>query len=91
MTERNSNATAYHRRDLMALMLGAGAGSLLAPISFAYAQAKVPAPLAKPRGQVIAGISQEPTVFNPLMPGSEVDQGVWWQLFSPLWFIAPDG
>lgn len=91
MTERNSNATAYHRRDLMALMLGAGAGSLLAPISFAYAQGKVPAPLAKPRGQVIAGISQEPTVFNPLMPGSEVDQGVWWQLFSPLWFIAPDG
>lgn len=91
MTERNSNATAYRRRDLMALMLGAGAGSLLAPISFAHAQGKVPAPPAKPRGQVIAGISQEPTVFNPLMPGSEVDQGVWWQLFSPLWFIAPDG
>ena len=25
------------------------------------------------------------------MPGIEVDQGVWWQVFSPLWFIDPDG
>ena len=40
---------------------------------------------------MIAALSQEPTVFHPLMPGIEVDQGVWWQLFSPLWFIDPDG
>jgi peptide/nickel transport system substrate-binding protein len=40
---------------------------------------------------VIAALSQEPTVFHPLMPGIEVDQGVWWQVFSPLWFIDPDG
>ena len=42
-------------------------------------------------GQVIAALSQEPTVFHPLMPGIEVDQGVWWQVFSQLWFIDPDG
>ena len=48
-------------------------------------------PPSKPTGQVIAGISQEPTVFNPLMPGSEVDQGVWWQLFNTLWYIDATG
>lgn len=73
------------RRELLAL--GAG-GLALAAGTEARAQARPP---ARPRGQVIAGISQEPTVFNPLMPGSEVDQGVWWQLFSPLWHIDPTG
>lgn len=50
-----------------------------------------PRPPERPRGQVIVGLSQEPTVFNPLMPAIEVDQGVWWNLFSPLWYIDPDG
>nr|WP_234632757.1 peptide ABC transporter substrate-binding protein [Agrobacterium vitis] len=45
----------------------------------------------QPRGQVVTGISQEPTTFNPLMPGSEVDQGVWWQLFSTLWYVDAEG
>lgn len=44
-----------------------------------------------PSGQVIVGLSQEPTVFNPLMPGIEVDQGVWWNLFSPLWGVDEKG
>ncbi|KAA2212600.1 peptide ABC transporter substrate-binding protein [Teichococcus oryzae] len=48
-------------------------------------------PPEKPKGQVIVGLSQEPTVFHPLMPGIEVDQGVWWNLFSTLWHIDPDG
>ena len=74
------------RRELLAL--GAAGGLALAAGTGARAQARPP---AKPRGQVVAGISQEPTVFNPLMPGSEVDQGVWWQLFSPLWYIDPNG
>lgn len=68
-----------------ALALGAGLG--LAAAGQAHAQ---PRPVA-PRGQVIAGLSQEPTVFNPLMPGTEVDQGVWWQIFSPLWHVDPEG
>jgi peptide/nickel transport system substrate-binding protein len=74
------------RRELLAL--AAGGGLALAAGTAALAQGRPP---AKPRGQVVAGISQEPTVFNPLMPGSEVDQGVWWQLFSPLWYIDPNG
>jgi peptide/nickel transport system substrate-binding protein len=48
-------------------------------------------PPAKPTGQVVIGISQEPTVFHPLMAAIEVDQGVWWSLFNPLWGVDPEG
>jgi peptide/nickel transport system substrate-binding protein len=72
------------------LRLATAAGALVtAPGLLTRAQASTPPATA--RGQVIAGISQEPTVFNPLMPGSEVDQGVWWQVFSTLWYIDAEG
>lgn len=45
----------------------------------------------KPQGQVIIGLSQEPTSFHPLMPGIEVDQGVRFALFSPLWGVDETG
>ena len=66
-----------------ALMLG---GSAL--LAAGGAKAQMP---TKPTGQVIVGLSQEPTVFNPLMPAIEVDQGVWWNLFNPLWGVDPAG
>ena len=79
-----------NRRQFM--LLGASAAAGLSVPASAFAQTERPGnPPAKPRGQVIAALSQEPTVFHPLMPGIEVDQGVWWQLFSQLWFIDPDG
>jgi peptide/nickel transport system substrate-binding protein len=79
-----------NRRQLM--LLGASAAAGLTVPASAFAQTERPGnPPDKPRGQVIAALSQEPTVFHPLMPGIEVDQGVWWQVFSPLWFIDPDG
>src|SRR3954465_13872862 len=54
--------------------------------SFAMAQkAKVQ------KGQIVVGFSSEPTVLNPLMPQLEVDQGVWFALFNPLWRVEPDG
>ncbi|AOO80588.1 peptide ABC transporter substrate-binding protein [Bosea vaviloviae] len=86
MASRNSDFASPTRRGLIAL--GAGAALGLGRATSGFAQARPP---ASPRGQVVAGISQEPTVFNPLMPGSEVDQGVWWQVFSPLWYIDPQG
>ena len=49
------------------------------------------APPDKPKGQVIIGMSQEPTKFNPLFPAIEVDQGVYWSVFSPLWAPGPKG
>src|SRR5260370_40954817 len=74
------------------MLLGASAAAGLTASASAFAQVERPTnPPDKPRGQVIAALSQEPTVFHPLMPGIEVDQGVWWQIFSQLWFIDPDG
>lgn len=43
------------------------------------------------RGGIVVGLSQEPTVFNPLFPHIEVDDGVHMNLFSPLWSIDETG
>ena len=72
------------RRAFLNLAVVGGAATLLAP-------GMLRAQPAKPTGQVIAGISQEPTVFNPLMPHIEVDEGVYFQVYNPLWGVAPDG
>jgi peptide/nickel transport system substrate-binding protein len=73
------------RRGLFAI---GGAAALAAGPARAQG---TPRPPEKPKGQVIVGLSQEPTVFHPLMPAIEVDQGVWWNLFSTLWYIDPAG
>ncbi len=70
------------RRSILQL---AAAGSVM-PWLGARAQAK-----PKPSGQVIVGLSQEPTVFHPLLPHIEVDEGVYMALFSPLWAVDPKG
>lgn len=46
---------------------------------------------ANPKGQIVIGFSQEPTNFHPLMLGIEVDQGVHWNLYSPLWGVDDKG
>ena len=78
------------RRRLMALGLGAGA---LAWSDRARLDriARAATPPAKPTGQVIIGLSQEPTVFHPLKLHIEVDEGVYFNLFSPLWRVDPKG
>ncbi len=45
----------------------------------------------KPIGQVIIGLSQEPTVFDPRRPHIEVDDGIHLAVYSPLWAVAPSG
>lgn len=72
------------RRD--ALKLGGGAIVLGAAPRLAMA-----APPSKPTGQVIIGFSQEPTVFNPHLLHIEVDEGVHFNLFDPLFNVMPDG
>ncbi|MDJ0389597.1 peptide ABC transporter substrate-binding protein [Roseomonas sp. E05] len=79
-------SSGFSRRSLLAL---SGAGLLAGRT--ARAQGAAPPPPAAPRGQVVVGLSQEPTVFNPLMASIEVDQGVWWNLFNPLWGVDPEG
>ena len=72
------------RRSVLQMGIAAGAIPLLG--TGARAQAK-----PKPSGQVVVGISQEPTVFLPLLPHIEVDDGIYMSLFSPLWAVDPKG
>ena len=77
--DRDLERMALNRRRLLQLS-AAGAAALTLPRP---GHAAGPTP----RGQVVAGISQEPTVLNPLMPHIEVDEGVYWAVYSPLWGV----
>ena len=68
-------------------MLGAtGTALALGPLAgTARAQA------TKKGGQVVVGLSQEPTVLNPLRPHIEVDRGVHFGLFDSLWRVDDAG
>jgi peptide/nickel transport system substrate-binding protein len=79
------------RRRLMAMGLGAGAMTWMGPKLGWVGSAAAATPPAKPTGQAVIGLSQEPTVFNPLMLHIEVDEGVYFNLFSPLWRVDPKG
>ena len=46
---------------------------------------------AAPKGQIIVGFSQEPTVFNPHLLHIEVDEGVYFAIFDPLIDVDPKG
>lgn len=83
----SSDHLRFTRRSVLAV-----SASLAAELTVSSALAQTGgAPPARPRGQVIAGLSQEPTIFHPLMPLIEVDQGVHWNLFSTLWYVDPAG
>lgn len=78
------------RRQALTLMMAAGSAGLFMPNILGKGEAQA-APPAKPTGKVIIGFSQEPTVFNPHMPHIEVDEGVSFSIFDPLFGIGPDG
>ncbi len=83
------NFTKPTRRQTLKMMGLTGAAGMFAPnllISPALA-----APPETPTGQIVIGLSQEPTVFNPLMPRIEVDDGVQLALFDALFRISPEG
>mgnify|MGYP002875962910 CR=1 FL=1 len=78
------------RRQALRLMAVGGAAGLVAPNLLgktAFAQE----PPQSPTGRVVVGLSQEPTVFNPLMVHIEVDDGVNFSLFDALFRISPEG
>jgi len=83
----NPLANASRRQTLK--FLGAAAGLSAASMtevltSKAFAQ-------QVPKGQVIIGHSQEPTVFNPHLLHIEVDDGIHFAVFDPLFNIDTDG
>jgi peptide/nickel transport system substrate-binding protein len=67
-----------------------GVATLVAP-KLLGAPAFGQTPPAAPTGRVVVGLSQEPTVFNPLMPHIEVDDGVNFSVFDALFRDRPDG
>ncbi|BCH21658.1 ABC transporter substrate-binding protein [Mesorhizobium sp. L-8-10] len=90
MTERSNTKANYSRRDALRLLAIGGAAGLVAPNLLgkpAFAQN----PPASPTGRVVVGLSQEPTVFNPLMVHIEVDDGVNFSMFDALFRIDPKG
>lgn len=80
----------FSRRAALRIMAAGGAAGLFAPNLLgrpAFAQT----PPAAPTGRIVVGLSQEPTVFNPLMPHIEVDDGVAFSVFDALFRITPEG
>jgi peptide/nickel transport system substrate-binding protein len=71
------------RRRVLAAGLAAGTAVWLGPGQGWVRAARAAGPPSKPTGQAVIGLSQEPTVFNPLMLHIEVDEGVYFNLFSP--------
>ena len=79
------------RRQLLALGASAGAFAWFGPLAGWQASALAATPPTKPTGQAIIGLSQEPTVFHPLLLHIEVDEAVYFNLFSALWRVDPTG
>lgn len=84
-------ASAPSRRQLLALGASAGTLAWLGPQAGWVKTAKAATPPARPTGQAVIGLSQEPTVFHPLLLHIEVDEGVYFNLFSSLWRVDPAG
>jgi peptide/nickel transport system substrate-binding protein len=90
MTDNTTPKSDPSRREALRLMTAGGLACLVAPNLLgrpAFAQ-DLP---QTPTGRVVVGLSQEPTVFNPLMPHIEVDDAVHFSVFDALFRIDPDG
>ncbi len=76
------------RREFLAATLG-GVGGIVASQALRGVGWAAGAP--QKGGQVIVGLSQEPTVFNPLKAHIEVDRGVHMCIFDALWRMNAQG
>ena len=77
------------RRQALRLM-GLGAATLAAPGLVRVGGAMAATPSA-PKGQAVVAFSQEPTVFNPHLLHIEVDEGVHFSVFDPLFGVDETG
>lgn len=98
MTDHSSSKPLYLRRDVLGLLGIGGVGGLVAynllgksgPADSESGN-RTGRPQAKRTGEIIVGLSQEPTVFNPLMVHAETDDGVCFSMFDALVRINPNG
>jgi peptide/nickel transport system substrate-binding protein len=88
MIDEKKNSAHLNRRQAL-MMMGATGASVMAPMAFGRDRAF--AANADASGQLVLGFSQEPTVFNPLMPHIEVDEGVYYAVYDTLFDFNPDG
>jgi peptide/nickel transport system substrate-binding protein len=89
--DRQTSTIGPNRRQLLTMTAAAGALAWLGPKLGWTERAFAATPPAKPTGQAVIGLSQEPTVFNPLLVHIEVDEAVYFNLFSALWRVDPKG
>jgi peptide/nickel transport system substrate-binding protein len=88
MTKDSTTKSGYSRRDALRLMAAGGVACFAAPNLLgkpAFADT------SNPTGRVVVGLSQEPTVFNPLMAHIEVDDAVHFSVFDALFRMDPKG
>ena len=85
MTSTKRDPGGIGRRDAMRLAAG-GATLLMSSAAAGRLRAQ-----EAPSGQVVIGFSQEPTVMNPHLPHIEVDEGIHFNVFDPLFTVLPDG
>ncbi|RVU35237.1 peptide ABC transporter substrate-binding protein [Hwanghaeella grinnelliae] len=90
MTSQNNSKTGFSRRSALRMMAAGGAAGLIAP-NLLGKPAFASTPPATPTGRIVVGLSQEPTVFNPLMPHIEVDDAFDFSVFDALFRINADG
>jgi peptide/nickel transport system substrate-binding protein len=90
MTKDLKPSSGRSRRDTLRLIATVGMAPGLIATNLlgkpAYAQTKT-----APKGRIVVGVTQEPTVFNPLMPHLEVDDSVNFSVFDALFRIDPKG
>ncbi|NTA11715.1 peptide ABC transporter substrate-binding protein [Agrobacterium tumefaciens] len=88
MSDQNKPLINTTRRQALGLLALGASGVVLSGLpgfSRAIAQDKAA------KGQLTVGFSQEPTVFNPHMPHIEVDEGIHFSIFDPLFYVDEKG
>ncbi|NTC84701.1 peptide ABC transporter substrate-binding protein [Agrobacterium tumefaciens] len=88
MSDQNKPLINTTRRQALGLLALGASGVVLSGLpGFSRAMAQDMAA----KGQLTVGFSQEPTVFNPHMPHIEVDEGIHFSIFDPLFYVDEKG
>jgi peptide/nickel transport system substrate-binding protein len=91
MTKEFRSMSTYSRRAALRMMAMTGAVGLVAPNLLGKPAFGATTPPESPTGRIVVGVTQEPTVFNPLMPHIETDDSVAFSVFDALFRIDADG
>ncbi len=88
MSDQNKPLINTTRRQALGLLALGASGVVLSGLP-GFSRAMTQDKAAK--GQLTVGFSQEPTVFNPHMPHIEVDEGIHFSIFDPLFYVDEKG